>query len=93
MRNLGAFQMRINAVIVEALQRPIARFLHLLGPGQARPDLGGQVFQIFHQLGMGYYLFINLLVSLFHGSFVGLLGFIGAIVRRGLCNQDRAKTG
>ena len=73
MCDLRSFEMRIDAVILEALQRPLACTLHLGRTRQPRPDVVAQVFEILYQLGMSFNLVRNLLVRLFHGSAVTLL--------------------
>ena len=93
MRHLRGFQVRVNAVILEALQRPVAGLLHLRAASQPRTDLRGEVFQILHELGVGLLLRLNLLVSALHrGAIFALGGAFGvALLRLNVSAQPHDK--
>ncbi len=76
MRDLRGLQMRVDAVVLEALQCPVAGCLHLRRAGEPSADLRGQIFQVLHQLGVGLHFGSNLLVGLLHRFAIGsaLLG-------------------
>ena len=76
--NFGGFEMRINAVILEALQRPIAGLIHLRRAGKPSSNPGGQILEIFHQFGVGLHFLRDLLIGLFHRGAISALLIVAA---------------
>ena len=78
MRNLKRLQVRVNAIVLEALQRPVTRASHLRRSRQPWPNAGSQILQILHQLGMSLHLVIDLLVGLLHSRSIDAFVLIGS---------------
>ncbi len=81
--NFRRLQMGIDAVVLEALKRPVAGGLHLRRSSKTRANLRGQVLEVLHQLGMSLHFCGDLLIGLFH-SFAISVTLLGSARGRSL---------
>ena len=77
-RNLGGLEMRVDAIVLETLQCPLAGAIHLWRASQASSDFGREIFEVLHQLGVGLHFVGDFLVCLLHGSTVRALLVLSA---------------
>src|SRR3974377_341070 len=82
-RDLRRLEVGVYAIVMKALESPVAGSLHLRRPGEPRADLRRQVFQVLDQFGVRLPLIGDLLVGLLHAFAIGSTLF-GGPLRGGL---------